>query len=159
METAGATNTNGIRWKLRYLDFSTLGMFHLNYLSRSLAHMEICDNDKRCVPIPMDKSNRKTFSRLPSPYLFPSIGSRSEEYRRLDYSWSSSLVFIEVMAIFIRDARFDVDNKGKKISGSIQSSVFVSKDSFLFFNLDEDSSISRILKVSTRTIRIKVERE
>lgn len=35
METAGATNTNGIRWKLRYLDFSTLGMFHLNYLSRS----------------------------------------------------------------------------------------------------------------------------
>lgn len=63
------------------------------------------------------------------------------------------------MAIFIRDARFDVDKKGKKISGSIQSSVFVSKDSFLFFNLDEDSSISRILKVSTRTIRIKVERE
>lgn len=80
METAGATNTNGIRWKLRYLDFSTLGMFHLNYLSRSFAHMEICDNDKRCVPIPMDKSNRKTFSRLPSPYLFPSqsdLGRRS----------------------------------------------------------------------------------
>lgn len=76
METAGATNTNGIRWKLCYSDFSTLGMYHLNYLSRSLAHMEICDNDK---PYPDGWIESK---HVFSPFLsdpYSQIGCRSEE--------------------------------------------------------------------------------
>lgn len=108
-------------------------------------------------PIPTVESNRKTFSRLSSPiHTRKSDVGRRRVYRCLDYSWSS-LVFIQVMAIFIRDTRFD-DRKGKKICG-IQSNLPFLKILFFFWlrwrYLDFENSQS----FSTRTIRIKVKRE